>query len=158
MCHPDIGFRGVKKAIEGSIHVASPSGVDVCEGLGSIGVPSWPPLWLASHSCLAIGIGAICMFAHQAFSLPCRCKSWWWGRRSGTVNSSLTLRPKALGWANFRCGSDGVCWQIRQGCASSRMNFFSPALAISWSWWTERVRNYVAASSAQRLDEAMSTT
>jgi hypothetical protein len=68
-----------------------------------------PYPWLASQSCLAIGIGAICMFAHQGCSLPCRCRFWWWTRQSGTVNSSLTLRPQVLAWANFRwCGSEGI--------------------------------------------------
>ena len=76
-------------------HVASLMDVDVREEFGSIDPSSWPLVWLMSHSCLAIGMGAICMFAHQAFSLPCRCKSRWWGRQSGTVNSSLTFRPRA---------------------------------------------------------------
>ena len=47
---------------------------DAFEGVTS---PALGWIGLTSHSSLAMANGEICMLAHQAFSLPCRCKSWW---------------------------------------------------------------------------------
>src|SRR6266568_6944058 len=41
-------------------------------------------------------------FDHQSASLPARWSSRWCNRHSGTVYSSLTLRPSARTWANRR--------------------------------------------------------
>ena len=56
----------------------------------------------------AIGIGSSPNPLHHLLSLLARCSSRWWLRHSGTVNSSLTLRLSAGGWAKRKwCGSDG---------------------------------------------------
>lgn len=67
------------------------------EGAAALTTAASSGLWigLAAHKSCAACNGMICRSAHQALSLPCRCSSWWWARHSGTVNSSLTLRPRA---------------------------------------------------------------
>src|SRR6478609_4327817 len=54
---------------------------------------------LADHSPRAIGKGSMRAFSHQLSSLPVRCRSRWCVRQRGTVNSSLTFMPSALGCA-----------------------------------------------------------
>ena len=54
------------------------------------------------QSSSAIGTGSMLTAAHQEASSPYRCSSRWWSRQTGTVYSSLTLRPSARGWANRR--------------------------------------------------------
>ena len=58
-----------EKLIEEGVHVAIPSAFRMLAGAVGL-VVAWTGL--ASHSSLAIGRGAICMFAHQFVSLPCR--------------------------------------------------------------------------------------
>jgi hypothetical protein len=68
---------------------------DGCQGVGGNG-------WVFSHSARALTVGSIPTFSHQAASFPQRCTSRWCPRQSGTVNSSLTLRPSALDCAKRR--------------------------------------------------------
>ena len=51
--------------------------------------------WVLSHSTRAAAVGSMPVLIHQATSSPQRCTSRWCPRQSGTVNSSLTLRPSA---------------------------------------------------------------
>ncbi len=58
--------------------------------------------WLRVQSSRATGSGFIFRSIHQARSLPWSCSSRWCRLQSGTVNSSLTLRPRALGWVKVK--------------------------------------------------------
>src|SRR6266851_3258413 len=61
---------------------------------------------------------------HQRRSSPERWSSWWWVRQSGTVYSSLTLRPSARAWVKRRwCGSQGFRPQNRQGCEATNLRW-----------------------------------
>ena len=64
--------------------------------------------WVSNHRARAVVVGSTPAFFHHAASSPQRWASRWWPRHSGTMNSSLTLRPsarlrEAKGWA-----SDGL--------------------------------------------------
>jgi hypothetical protein len=75
-----------------------------------------PLCCVCCHSRCAIGIGSTLSCCHHFSSSPHWCSSRWCVRHSGTVNSSLTLRPSARCWANLRwCASDGLRPQARQG-------------------------------------------
>ena len=72
---------------------------------------------VASQSSRAIWIGSIRAVFHHSGSLRARWSSRWCRRQSGTVNSSLTLRPKARFWAKRRwCGSEG--WRPQNAAGS----------------------------------------
>ena len=61
--------------IEGGVHIPTPSAfiAVACSAIGAVPVARW--IGRASQSSFAMGSGAIWMFTHQAFSLPCRCRS-----------------------------------------------------------------------------------
>ena len=75
----------------------------------------------ASQSLRAIEMGATCIFDHQFASFPWRCSSPWCLRQRGTVNSSLTFRPKERGCAIFKwCASQGLILQMTHGCQATK--------------------------------------
>jgi hypothetical protein len=70
----------------------------------------------------AITVGSTPAFLHHAASSPQRWTSRWCPRHNGTVNSSLTLRPRARLCAKRRWwASAGRRPQIRQGCCATNM-------------------------------------
>jgi hypothetical protein len=74
----------------------SPVAISVETGLGNgWGRPARPLRRVFFQSLRAIFRGSIPVASHQRNSLPERWSSRWWVRQSGTVNSSLTLRPSA---------------------------------------------------------------
>src|SRR5262249_47255072 len=73
-----------------------------------------------SHSTRAAAVASMPIVFHQAYSSPQRCTSRWCPRHSGTVNSSLTLRPRARDCAKRRWwASAGRRPQIRHGCLAT---------------------------------------
>ena len=56
--------------------------------------------WVSSQSARAARSGSVPVFCHHNPSSPQRWTSRWCARQSGTVNSSLTLRPSARDCAN----------------------------------------------------------
>ena len=73
-----------------------------------------------SHRTRAAAVGSIPIFSHQPPSSPQRCASRWCPRHSGTVNSSLTLRPSAGDRANRRWwASAGRRPHTKQGCLAT---------------------------------------
>src|SRR5262245_41873929 len=74
----------------------------------AIGASSPSPR-VCCQSLSATGSGSMLSFRHHAASSAERCSSRWWTRQTGTMNSSLTLRPSARGCVKVRwCGSDGM--------------------------------------------------
>src|SRR6516164_7741732 len=68
-----------------------------------------------NQSTRAAAVGSIPAFFHQLASSPQRWTSRWCPRHSGTVNSSLTLRPIVIDWAKRRWwASGGLRPQTRQ--------------------------------------------
>jgi hypothetical protein len=57
---------------------------------------------VSRHSLSATSIGSMLCASHHFFSSPPRCRSRWWTRHRGTVNSSLTLRPRAREPPNWK--------------------------------------------------------
>jgi hypothetical protein len=73
-----------------------------------------------SHSTRAAALGSIAVLIHQAASSLQRWTSRWCPRHSGTVNSSLTLRPSARDCAKRRWwASAGQRPQMRHGCLAT---------------------------------------
>jgi len=78
------------------------------------------PPRLIDHNLFAMAIGSIPLRFHQATSSPTWWFCRWWVRHSGTTNSSLFLRPIALGWAKRRwCASDGLRPHNRHSCKAT---------------------------------------
>ena len=72
-----------------------------------------------------VATGSMARLDHQACSLPsdgCPCDGF--DRQSGTVNSSLTLRPIARGCVNCRWWAlAGLLPQIRHGCDATNLRW-----------------------------------
>ncbi len=78
--------------------------------------------WVSSHNARAMVVGSTPTFFHHAASSPERWASRWWPRHSGTVNSSLTLRPNARFCAKRRWwASAGRRSQIRHACLATNL-------------------------------------
>jgi hypothetical protein len=58
---------------------------------------AWSGERVRRHKDETIKAGSRLTLPHHALSSPRLCNSRWCSRQSGTVNSSLTFRPKALG-------------------------------------------------------------
>ena len=83
--------------------VYSPAIVGLCVArlfLAALSISFWLTRngCVSSQSALAVLVGSISVFCHQTASSPARWTSRWCPRQSGTVNSSLTLRPSARLW------------------------------------------------------------
>ena len=96
-----------------------------------------------SQSTRAATLGSIPVLTHHAASSPQRWTSRWCPRQSGTVNSSLTLRPSAADCAKRRWwASAGRRPHTKHGC-----------LATDLTCSRSRMRRGVG-----RLNTALSTT
>jgi hypothetical protein len=68
----------------------------------SLGGTISPSARVCCQSLSATGSGSMLSFRHHAASSPERCSSRWWTRQTGTMNSSLTRRPRARGCVKVR--------------------------------------------------------
>src|ERR1700730_2008604 len=69
-------------------------------GVANPGSSLLSPVRVCFHSLRATLRGSRPAVCHQACSLPARWTDRWYERQSGTVNSSLALRPSARGCTN----------------------------------------------------------
>ena len=114
--------------------------------------------WVSNHSARAVMVGSTPALFHHAASSPQRWASRWWPRHSGTVNSSLALRPSA------RCCVKRKWWasagrrpQIKHACLATNLTC-SLSRKRRGSGWVSRLLSMPSAAAVPAWILAPSAT